>query len=385
MTEIIYLDNHATTPLDPRVLKAMMPYFTNQFGNPSSLDHAFGKKAKAAVDKARAQVAAFLGADAKEIVFTSGATEANNLAIKGVAHAYKHEGNHIITVATEHKSVLDSCKRLEQQGFKVTVLPVQKDGILDLDVLRRAMTAKTILISVMLANNEIGVIQPIAQIGKIAREAGVLFHCDASQAAGKVPINVRELKIDLLSFTAHKMHGPKGIGALYIRKADHPVKLVPLSDGGGHEGGFRSGTLNVPAIVGFGTSCRISRLILAAESRRLKHLKDLLKSGILSQFPDSFVNGSEECRLPNNLNICIPNVEARLLMKRLKRVALSTGSACLSTSTETSYVLKALGLAELLRRCSIRFGIGRFNTEAEIRQVTQKVVKHAKDLQNERS
>ncbi len=376
----IYMDHHATTPVDPEVLRAMWPYFTKKFGNSAS-QNLFGRQTAEAVERARQEVAQLIGAESREIVFTSGATESDNLAIKGVAEAYRKRGDHILTQATEHKAVLDSCKRLEMAGFKVTYLPVGADGILDIGDLKRAITDKTILISVMFANNEVGVLQPMAELGRIAKERGILFHSDAVQAAGKVPMDVKTLKVDLLSITAHKMYGPKGIGALYIRKGGVPaVKLVPMMDGGGHETGFRSGTLNVPGIVGFGRACRISRRVLQRESKRVAGLRDKLRNGLLEGLGDCTVNGSQKRRLPNNLNISFPNVQAKLLMRELRGIAVSSGSACISTSLESSYVLKALGVQESLRHSSIRFGLGRFNTEEEVDVVTKKVVAAVKKL-----
>lgn len=384
MKKIVYLDNHSSTPLDPRAFKGMLPYFTTKFGNASSATHALGLEAGDAVKEARASVARLIHADSMEIIFTSGATESNNLAIKGAAQAYQEKGNHIITVSTEHKSVLDSCKRLELNGWKVTYLPVKKDGLIDLTDLKQAITNKTVLLSVMIANNEIGVIQPIQKIGKIARAGNIIFHCDASQAIGKIPIDVKKLPVDLLSFTAHKIYGPKGVGALYIRKSNVPVKLVPLADGGGHEGGFRSGTLNVPGIVGFGIACDIARVTLNSESKRLKKLRDYLQNTLLSHFEGSFVNGSTASRLVNNLNICIPNVFSSDLIRAMKGVAISSGSACLSSSDEPSYVLKALGIGIESRRSSIRFGLGRFNTKKDIDHALSIFFKAAERLKHAR-
>jgi len=374
MRKVIYMDHHATTPVDPRVLRAMLPYFTKKFGNSASRTHRLGLETEKAVRNARKEVARLIHADPREIIFTSGATESNNLAIKGVAEAYKEKGRHIITVLTEHKAVLDSCKRLSMQGFQVTYLPVNREGLLDLEALEKAITDQTILISVMFANNEIGVIQPIAEIGKLARKKGVLFHCDAAQAAGKVPVDVKAMRIDLLSLSAHKMYGPKGIGALVVRKSDPQVKLVPMIDGGGHETGFRSGTLNVPGIVGFAEACRICRLQMSQEAGRIASLRDRLRDKILNKLKDASVNGSQKNRLPNNLNISFPSVETGALMAHLKNIAVSSGSACTSMSLEPSYVLKALGVPEDLRRSSIRFGLGRFNTKEEVDQVARRVV-----------
>ncbi len=377
MPKIIYLDNHATTPVDPRVLKAMLPYFRERFGNAASRSHSLGSEALKAVEKARAQIATLIHAEPNEIIFTSGATESNNLALKGIAEADRNRGNHVLTVVTEHRSVLDSCKRLELSGFKITYLPVKPDGLIDLSLLKRAITPKTILISVMLANNEIGVIQSLTEIGRLARAKGVLFHSDAAQGLGKIPINVKKMNIDLLSFTAHKVHGPKGVGALYVRKTGTQVKLCPMMDGGGHEGGFRSGTLNVPGIVGFGEACRIYAELdrLKTESRRLKRLRNRLKDKLLKNIRGCRVNGSMQSRLPNNFNVSFEGVGAKALIARLKNIAISSGSACLSTSAEPSYVLKALGIAEDLRRSSIRFGLGRFNTTAEIDRAARQIIR----------
>ncbi|MBL8150113.1 MAG: IscS subfamily cysteine desulfurase [Blastocatellia bacterium] len=375
----IYMDNHATTPVDPRVFEAMRPYFTEIFGNAASRNHAFGWGAEEAVETARKNVADLIGATAKEIIFTSGATESNNLAIKGVAEMYKERGDHIITAVTEHKAVLDSCKRLERDGYRVTYLPVDKDGLVDPDDVRRAITDKTILVTIMTANNEIGVIQPIAEIGKIAREKGVLMHTDAVQAVGKIPFSVGQMNVDLVSVTAHKMYGPKGVGALYVRRKNPRVQLSPLIDGGGHERGMRSGTLNVPGIVGLGKAAEIARLELAEETERIAGLRDKLRDGIMNAIPDVYINGHATKRLPGNLNISFAYVEGESLLMGIKDVAVSSGSACTSASLEPSYVLKALGVGEELAHSSIRFGIGRFNTEEEvdftINQVTEAVNK----------
>ncbi|HXP45834.1 MAG TPA: IscS subfamily cysteine desulfurase [Terriglobales bacterium] len=375
----IYLDNHATTPLDPRVVDEMLPYFKEKFGNAASRSHQFGWEAEAAVEKAREQVAELIGATAKEIVFTSGATESDNLAIKGVAEAYRDKGDHIVTCATEHKAVLDSCKHLEKAGYRVTYLPVSKDGLIDLDDLKRALDDQTILVSIMFANNEIGVLQPIAEIGAICRERGILFHTDAVQAIGKVPVNVEEQNIDLASITAHKLHGPKGIGALYVRRKNPRVELAAMIDGGGHERGMRSGTLNVPGIVGLGKACEICREVLAVEAARLRTLRDRLKDKIFAGLDEVHVNGSMEHRLPGNLNLSFANVEAEPLLMGINDVAVSTGSACSSAAIEPSHVLKALGAGDLTHG-SIRFGIGRFNTQAEIDYVAARVVETVKRL-----
>jgi len=375
----IYLDYHATTPVDPRVLEAMLPYFSKEFGNAASRNHVFGWRAEEAVEKAREQIADIIGADGKEIVFTSGATESDNLAIKGVAEYHRERGNHIITCQTEHKAVLDSCKRLEKQGFEVTYLPVEKDGRLDPERVRAAMTDRTILVSVMLANNEIGVIHPIAEIGKVVKEKGALFHVDAVQGIGKIPFNVDEAHADLVSISAHKMYGPKGIGALYVRRKPR-VRLAPLIDGGGHERGLRSGTLNVPAIVGFGEACRIAKAEMATEAERLLALREKLRRYIQENLQETHVNGSLEHRLPGNLNMSFAYVEGEALMMALKDVAVSSGSACTSASLEPSYVLRALGVSEELAHGSIRFGLGRFTTEEEIDYVGQLVVEKVRRL-----
>jgi cysteine desulfurase len=381
---LIYLDNHATTRVDPRVLRAMMPYLREKFGNAASRTHAPGLEAARAVEKARAQVARLINAEPREIVFTSGATESNNLAIKGTAEALKKRGRHILTVATEHKSVLDPCKRLSFSGFQVTVLPVRPDGLVDFQVFKKAIRRDTVLVSVMLANNEIGVIQPIARMARLARERGVLFHCDAAQAVGKVPVDVRKLGADLLSFTAHKLYGPKGTGALFVRKKGSPqVPLVPLFDGGGHEVGLRSGTLNVPGIVGFGAACAIGRSALSAESRRLERWRNRLCDTILRNMPDAVVNGSLTKRLPNNLSISFPGIPAAALMKRLEGIAVSSGSACLSSSPVPSHVLRALGTGDALARSAVRFGLGRFNTAHEIKEASRRVTRAVRALRTE--
>jgi cysteine desulfurase len=377
----IYMDNHVTTPVDPRVLEAMLPYFTEKFGNAASRNHAFGWESEAAVDTAREQVARLIHARSpKEIVFTSGATESDNLAIKGVADAYKDKGNHIITCVTEHKAVLDSCKALEKQGCKITYLPVNRHGLLDLDQLRESITDRTILISLMAANNEIGTVAPVREIGWIAREKGVLLHSDATQAVGKIPINVQDMSIDLLSLTAHKMYGPKGVGALYVR-ASHPrVKLIPLMDGGGHERGMRSGTLNVAGVVGLGTACAIAQREMAQESECMTALRDRLKTGILAALDEVYVNGHPELRLPGNMNMSFAFVEGESLLMALKEIAVSTGSACTSASLEPSHVLRAIGLPDELAHTSIRFGLGRFNTEEEVDFTVRRVIEEVTRL-----
>ncbi len=425
----IYLDNHATTPMDPRVLDAMLPYLREDFGNASSRNHPFGWKAEAAVEKARAQVGALIGASDKEIVFTSGATESDNLAIKGVVEFYRSKGDHIITLKTEHKAVLDTCKRLERQraerieelrmlrlseltktdvtadnvnefaarfdldtdevflrwtanvpaGARVTYLDVKQDGLVDLEQLKAAITDKTILVSIMLANNEIGVVQPVNEIGKLCRERGVLFHCDAVQGVGKVPFNVDEAKVDLASLSAHKMYGPKGVGALYVRRKPR-VRLAPMVDGGGHERGMRSGTLNVPAIVGFGVACELAKSEMAEESARLFRMREKLRKYIFDHLDMCIVNGSLQHRLPGSLNISFSYVEGEGLMMAIKDVAVSSGSACTSASLEPSYVLRNLGVEEDMAHSSIRFGIGRFNTEEEIDYVARLVVEKVSRL-----
>ena len=376
----IYMDNHATTPVDPRVFAAMTPFFTNLFGNSASRNHSFGWEAEEAVEKARKQIASLIGATNKEIVFTSGATESNNLAIKGVAEMYAEKGNHIITAATEHKAVLDTCKRLEKDGLRVTYLPVQQNGLVDLDQLREAITDKTILITIMYANNEIGVLQPIAEIGKLAKERGVLFHTDATQAVGKVPVDVIKDNVDILSISAHKMYGPKGVGALYVRRRSPRVQLTAQIDGGGHERGMRSGTLNVPGIVGLGEACAIAKAEMPEESKRLEYLRDKLKDRLLAALDEVYINGTMEHRLPNNLNISFAYVEGESLLMGINDIAVSSGSACTSATLEPSYVLKALGAGDDLAHSSIRFGLGRFNTEEEVDYVSEKVIDVVKKL-----
>jgi cysteine desulfurase len=377
----IYLDNHATTPVDPRVLAVMLPYFTEQFGNASSKNHAFGWEAEAAVDSAREQVAKLIGASSpREIVFTSGATESDNLAIKGVAQAYRERGNHIVTCATEHKAVLDSCKALEKQGFKVTYLRVQSNGVLDLQRLEESFTDKTILVSIMAANNEIGTIQPVEEIGRLTRKNGILFHSDATQAIGKIPINVDKMAIDLLSLTAHKVYGPKGVGALYVREAHPRVKVMPMLDGGGHERGMRSGTLNVPGIVGLGIACELGQKEMGGEAERLMGLRERLRTGLVQQLEDVYINGDPVRRLPGNLNMSFAYIDGESLMMGLKEIAVSTGSACTSASLEPSHVLKALGLDDSLAHASIRFGVGRFNTAEEIEYTIGRVAEEVHRL-----
>jgi cysteine desulfurase len=376
----VYLDYHATTPVDPRVLETMLPYFGPRFGNAASRGHRFGWEAEKAVDRARGQVAALAGASPREIVFTSGATESDNLALKGVAEAYRERGNHIVTAATEHKAVLDTCRHLERLGFRITVVPPRPDGLLDLDRLREAILPETVLVSVMYANNEIGVIQPVREIGALCREAGVLFHCDAVQAFGKVPVDVERDNIDLLSASAHKMYGPKGVGALYVRRRNPRVRLAAQMDGGGHESGMRSGTLNVPAIVGFGEACAMAARDMAAEAIRVGGLRDRLMSRIAVGLDGVRVNGAMEPRLPGNLNLSFEGVDAEALLTSIPEIALSTGSACSSATVEPSHVLKALGIGEQAARSSIRFGLGRFNTSEEIDYAASRVVEAVKRL-----
>jgi len=371
----IYMDYHATTPVDPRVLEAMMPYFTGKFGN-----HPFGWEAEEAVEAARKQVADLIGANAKELIFTSGATESNNLAIKGAAEMYREKGNHIITCVTEHKAVVDTCKKLEKQGLRVTYLPVQKDGRINLDELRASITDKTILITIMTANNEIGVIQPIAEIGAIAKEKGILFHTDAVQAVGKVPFDVTALKADLVSISAHKIYGPKGVGALYVRRRNPRVLLAEQISGGGHERGMRSGTLNVTGIVGLGKAAELCRLEMQKDTERLGKLRDRLNEGLHKNLDEIYINGSMEHRLPHNLNISFAYVEGESLLMGINEVAVSSGSACTSASLEPSYVLKALGAGDDLAHSSIRFGLGRWTTEEEVDYVIDKLTKVVRRL-----
>ncbi|BDC48792.1 cysteine desulfurase IscS [Bryobacterales bacterium F-183] len=376
----IYMDSHATTRMDQRVFAAMTPYFTEIFGNAASRNHAFGWQAEEAVEKSRKQIADLIGADAKEIVFTSGATESNNLALKGVAQMYAEKGNHIITAATEHKAILDTCKRLEKDGFRVTYLPVQTDGLIDLQQLRDAITDKTILISIMYANNEIGVVQPVQEIAKIAKEKGILFHSDAVQAAGKIPINVQKDGIDIMSITGHKMYGPKGVGALYVRRRNPRVRLAEQMQGGGHERGMRSGTLNVPGIVGLGEACELCHKEMAEEGRRLAFLRDKLKDKLFAELDEVYINGNMQHRLPHNLNVSFAYVEGESLLMGINDVAVSSGSACTSATLEPSYVLKALGAGDDLAHSSIRFGLGRFTTEEEVDYVAAKVIDVVKKL-----
>jgi cysteine desulfurase len=375
--KLIYFDNHATTPVDPRVLEAMLPYFQENFGNAASRSHAFGWQAEKAVERARKQVAELVGASPREIVFTSGATESDNLALKGIFEAYRSHGGHIITMATEHKAVLDPLRHLERLGARVTVLPPGPDGLLDLDQLRQAIRPETILISVMYANNEIGVVQPVRAIGALCREQGVLFHTDAAQALGKLPIAASEEGIDLMSVTAHKTYGPKGVGALYVRRG---VRLTPQIDGGGHECGMRSGSLNVPGIVGLGQACALCASEMEAEAARLRSLRDRLAARIGAALPDVLVNGSMEHRLPGNLNLSFAGIQADALLMTLPEIALSTGSACSSATAGPSHVLEALGLSAAAAHASVRFGLGRFNTEAEVDYVAGRIIESVRNL-----
>jgi cysteine desulfurase len=361
----IYLDNNATTPLDPRVLDAMLPYMTNMFGNAASRNHAFGWQAEEAVDYARDQIAALINCSPKEIIFTSGATESDNLAIKGVFEMYASKGNHIITVTTEHKAVLDTCKHIEKIGGKVTYLQVNAEGLIDLKELEEAITDKTILISVMYANNEVGVIQPIREISAIAKKRGILFFTDATQAVGKIPVDVEADGIDLMAFSAHKMYGPKGVGALYVRRKNPRVKVTAQMDGGGHERGMRSGTLNVPGIVGLGKAAELAKQEMESDTARISAMRDRLERE-LTTIEESYVNGSREHRLPHVSNISFKYVEGEGLMMGVKDLAVSSGSACTSASLEPSYVLKALGLSDDLAHSSLRFGLSRFTTDEEV-------------------
>ncbi len=375
----IYLDYQATTPMDPRVLEAMMPYFTHKFGNPHSRSHSYGWESEEGVEKARAQVAKLIGADDKEVIFTSGATESNNLAIRGVAEFYQDRKNHIVTTLTEHKCVLDTCRHLEQHGFEVTYLPVQKNGLIDLDALRAAVTDKTVVVSVMAVNNEIGVIQPLAEIGKICREKKTFFHTDAAQAAGKIALDVEAMNIDLLSISGHKIYGPKGIGALYVRRKPR-VRLVPLIVGGGQERGFRSGTLPAPLCVGLGEAAEIAMNEMETEAKRLTRLQARMLKGLQDRLSEIYVNGDLEHRIPGNLNISFAYVEGESLMMGIKNLAVSSGSACTSASLEPSYVLRALGVEEELAHTSLRIGLGRFTTEHEVDTAVDELVRHVEKL-----
>ncbi|HXE79618.1 MAG TPA: IscS subfamily cysteine desulfurase [Vicinamibacterales bacterium] len=381
----IYLDYHATTPVDPRALEAMLPYFTKHFGNAASRSHAYGWEAEKAVDRARGQLAALVGASPGEMIFTSGATESNNLALKGLAASARGRGDHIITTVIEHKSVLDVCKQLEKDGWRVTHLPVSSDGRVDPDAVRQAITPRTVVVSVMAANNEMGAIQPLAEIGAITRERGVLLHTDASQAAGKIPLNVRTLNVDLMSLTGHKMYGPKGVGALFIRRGSPRIELTPLLHGGGHERGIRSGTLNVPGIVGFGRAAEINAAEMPAESARLAALRDRLFEGLSSRLSGVGLNGPREGRLPHNLNVHFTGVEGESILMAIDDIALSSGSACSSGTIEPSYVLKALGLSDTLALASLRFGLGRFTTQEEVDYAVEKVAKVITQLRDRRA
>ena len=377
----IYMDNHATTPLDKRVLEAMLPYFTERFGNAASRNHSFGWEAEEAVDKARGQIAGLIHAQSKEIIFSSGATESDNLAIKGVLEFYNEKGNHIITCVTEHKAILDSCRALERGGkATVTYLPVDKYGMIDPEAVRKAITDKTVLITLMYANNEVGTIHPIAEIGKSAKEKGIVFHSDATQAVGKIPVDVEKDGIDLMSLSGHKIYGPKGIGAIYVRSKGPRVRLTPQMDGGGHERGMRSGTLNVTGIIGLGKACEIAGDEMLEENRRLHELRDKLQAGIFERLDEVYLNGHPTERLPGNLNVSFAYVEGESLLMGVSDIAVSSGSACTSATLEPSYVIRALGTDEELAHSSIRFGLGRFNTEEEVDYVTARVSKEVKRL-----
>jgi cysteine desulfurase len=371
----IYLDYNATTPCDPRVLATMLPYFTERFGNAASRSHPFGWAAEEAVDHAREQAAALIGASAKEIIWTSGSTESANLAIKGVARMYREQGDHIITAVTEHKCVLDTCKHLEQEGFRVTYLPVDKTGRIDLAQLAGAITPKTILIAIMAANNEIGTLHPVAEIGRLAKQKGILFFCDATQGAGKIPLDVEAMGVDLMALSGHKMYGPKGVGMLYVRRRNPRVRLVPLIDGGGHERGMRSGTLNVPGIVGFGKAAELARTDFEKDVAHVTGLRERLESALLAKLDHVTVNGNAEHRLPNTSNLSFAYVEGESLIMGIKDVAVSSGSACTSASLEPSYVLRALGVGDDMAHSSIRFSLGRFSTVEEVDFVADNVSK----------
>ncbi|PCJ18083.1 MAG: IscS subfamily cysteine desulfurase [Candidatus Cloacimonadota bacterium] len=382
MEKSIYMDNHATTPMDPKVLEAMLPYFCETFGNASSKNHSFGWEADEAVKSSRQLIAKSIGAKELEFVFTSGATESNNLAITGVARMYKEKGNHIITVITEHKAVLDTCDALTHEGFEITYLGVDKDGMISLDELKNSITDKTILVSVMHANNEIGVIQPIKEVGAICKDKGILFHTDATQAIGKIKIDVDDMNIDLLSMSAHKIYGPKGIGGLYVRRRKPRVRLTPLIHGGGHERGMRSGTLNVPSIVGFAKAIELANNEMSQENQRLSTLRDKLEKALMDAIDYTQVNGKKDSRLPGNLNISFHYVEGEGLMMAMPQIAVSSGSACTSSSLEPSYVLQAMGIPDVLCHSSIRFGLGRFTTAEEIDLVIEKVISSVKRLRD---
>jgi len=376
----VYLDNHATTRVDPRVLTVMLPYFTEQYGNAASRQHVFGQKAEEAVDLARVQVAELIGAEARTIVFTSGATESDNLAIKGVAAAYRKKGDHLISVATEHNAILDPLRRLERDGYSVTILPVDRYGRVSARQVEAALTDRTILVSVMAANNEIGTLQPIGEIGRLCKSRGVLFHTDAVQAAGKIPLDVDVMGIDLLSLSAHKMYGPKGVGALYVRRRDPHVRLEPLFDGGGHERGLRSGTLPVPNIVGFGKACELCAAEMGDEAKRLLALHERLRTGIQDQLEDTTLHGCPTERLPNNVNLGFAYMDGGALMTLMRSVAVSSGSACTSDSDEPSHVLTAIGVSDELARGSIRYGLGRFTTPEEVNYAVEETVRAVQHL-----
>ncbi len=379
----IFMDYHSTTPVDPRVLEEMLPYFTTKFGNAASRNHAFGWTAEEACEHARERLAKFINAQSeKEIVFTSGATESNNLALKGIAEFYKDKGNHIITAVTEHKAILDTCKRLEKEGFEVTYLKVDREGYVTPESVRAAITDKTILVSIMLANNEVGTVQDLTAIGKITREKGVLLHSDATQGVGKTPFDVQAMNVDLCSFTAHKMYGPKGVGALYVRRNKPRVRLVAQMDGGGHERGMRSGTLNVPGIVGFGKAAELMTADFEKDNARILGLRERLRTKIMTVLEETYINGSMAHRLPGNLNISFSFVEGEALMMAIKDVAVSSGSACTSASLEPSYVLRALGVGDELAHSSIRFGLGRFTTEEEVDYVAELVIAKVNKLRD---
>ncbi len=380
MMKMIYMDNHATTQIDPRVLEVMLPYFTEHYGNPASRQHRFGWVAEEAVEAARNKIAKFLNAEPNEIIFTSGATESNNLAIKGIAEAYAYKGRHIITVATEHKSVLDSCDHLSKAGFKISYLPVDQYGLVDLNILEREINSDTILISVMYANNEIGTIQNINEIAKISTERNIIFHTDATQAVGKLKIDLKNSQIDLLSFSGHKIYGPKGIGVLYIKNKSPKVKLIPQMDGGGHERGLRSGTLNVPAIVGLAKALELCDQFMDEENKRLSEFRNKMQTEFLANLENVFLNGHPSQRIPNNLNISFLHVEDTALIMALKDIAVSSGSACSTANAQGSHVLKALRLSDSRIHSAIRFGLGRFNTAEEVDYVIDKVIVEVKKL-----
>jgi cysteine desulfurase len=381
MTRPIYMDHQTTTPIDRDVLEAMMPYLTDQFGDPSSRSHAWGWAAEEAVDSARDQVANLIGAQPEEIFFTSGATESDNLAIKGIARAYKAQGHHIVTQQTEHRAILDSCRTLEQEGLTITYLPVDRYGLVDPDAVRQALTDQTILVSIMHANNEVGTIQPLAEIGALVKARGILFHSDAVQTVGKIACNVDDLQLDLLSISAHKMYGPKGVGALYVRKTrPRRIKMMPLLDGGGHERGLRSGTLNVPGIVGLGKACEIGARVWPEEAERLTQLRERFVAGVMQGLAYTYLNGHPTQRLPNNLNFSFAGVDAEALVMGMTEVACSSGSACTSTTLEPSYVLKAMGLDEALVHASIRFGLGRWTTQDDVDSTVQILVSRVQRL-----